>query len=140
MIVCPPHIPKSRIDMAVSRIRSMRGVNADLRCGFPDDLGCETQLYLGSALFRVFPRERLHVIGQCCGVNVPDAMFFAMLVSIAEHARPRWMKPAIVNDAALILQGLPVEPLPQERAARRYFSQESGKAPLDMMTGARAGR
>lgn len=140
MIICPPHIPLRRIEKAVARIRAMRGVNCDKPCRFPDDLGCETQLYLGSALFKVFPRERLFVIGQCCGVNVPDAMFFAMLVSTAENANPQWMKRAIVEDAARILQGLPVEPLPLERAARAWHAAQAAPAPLDLMPGMRVTR
>lgn len=140
MLICPPHIPLHRVEKAVARIRAMRGVNCDKPCTWPDDLGCETQLYLGSAMFKAFPRERLHVVGQACGVGIPDAMFFAMLVSLAENSERPWMKRAIVDDAARILLGLAVEPLPIERMARNRGFAAPLAVPLDLLPGMRAPR
>jgi hypothetical protein len=141
MLICPPHIPLRRVEAAVARIRAMRGVNCDNPCRFPDDLGCETQLYLGAGVYRAFPLERMSVVAQVCGVAVPDAPFFTMLISIAENSDRKWMKRAIVEDASSILLGLPVEPLPLERAAKAWLSVAgAAKAPLDLLPGMRAAR
>lgn len=71
-------LPNSEeIARAVSVIRRMRGV--DKSDGFPSDLGCVTQLYLGLAFLSVRPRSSSQDIATVCSVNVPDAIFFGEL-------------------------------------------------------------
>ncbi len=108
MIVSAPHIPLHRIERAVAQIRLMvRRKRDDYRCGFPDDLGCETQLYLGRAMMEAYPGERFPVIAQCCGVAVGDCWFFATLLDLATHSAEPWMDEAIVAEATRCLLGLP---------------------------------
>ncbi len=141
MLICPPHIPLHRVERAVARIRAMRGVDCEKPCRFPNDLGCETQLYLGAGVFRAFPMERMSVVAQVCGVDVPDAPFFTMLISIAETSDQKWMKRAIVDDVSRILLGLPVEPLPLQRAAKAWMAVTGAAAPpVDLLPGMRASR
>lgn len=114
----PAHIPMMRIIRAVEKIRRARGV--DHTDGFPADLGCETQLYLGAALFAAYPDERAFVIAGCCGVEQADTWFFAELVEIATHAG--WMKGEILLGAMAALTGQPEIAAPRPRA-------EPGPAP-----------
>lgn len=134
MLICPPHIPQRRVEAAVERIRVMRGIGR--ACPFPDDLGCETQLYLGRALCEAFPQERIAIIAQCCGVGIPDALFFQALVDIATFAQPCWMKPEIVAEAKRILLGLPKPAQPQPKLISLSTFPRAGLAgALEQMRG-----
>ena len=93
----PDHIAR-----AVIAIRRMRGVQAGAD-GFPGDLGCETQLYLGCAMAAVFPRLKMTQIAEMCGVEIGDALFFADLCGLASGGR--WMVGPILNVAASNLAG-----------------------------------
>lgn len=116
MITCPPHIPRHRIDRAVKKIRAMRRAfnPAAAPCGFPDDLGCETQLYLAVALFDAYPDESAITIAGCCGVDAADAHFFGQLVLAATGSPRPWMHAEIRFAARNMLLGLgAAEPAPQ---------------------------
>ena len=115
-ILCPPWIPEHRILRAVGAIRHLRGV--DGTDGFPADLGCETQLYLGVALFWAYPEERVITVAGCCGVDAPDAYFFAELLELAIGGG--WMKPGIIAAAGRALKGVSAfrDPRPRRAADR----------------------
>ncbi len=76
-------------------IRVVRGM--DKPCGFPHDLGCETQIYLGLAVRKVFPRWGMVQVAEACRVNAPDAIFFATLLDLATGAK--WVKRPVLDSA-----------------------------------------
>ncbi len=87
------------VALAVSKIRALRG---SPECKWPDDLGCETQLYLALACWAVWPRIGNVKIAEKCGVPITEAHFFAELVDLARGAS--WLHPGIVAAAASILR------------------------------------
>lgn len=101
----PKPIPVATTDMparvcaAVAYIRSITK-RADK---FPDDLGCETQLYLGLAARKAFPTAGFSRIAEVAKVNQPDAVHFGTLLDIAAGAE--WVDDSIVDAAARILRG-----------------------------------
>lgn len=70
---------------------------------FPDDFGCETQLYLGLAARQAFPNAGFSRIAEVAKVDQPDAVFFGTLLDIAIVAP--WVDDSIVDAAARILRG-----------------------------------
>lgn len=93
----PDHIMR-----AVIAIRRMRGAQAG-RDGFPGDLGCETQLYLGCAIAASYPKLGMIAVADMCSVEFGDALFFAVLCDLARDGG--WMVPEILNVAASNLCG-----------------------------------
>lgn len=134
MIVAFPHIPMHRIEKAVGRIRAMR--KSTVPCEFPHDLGCETQLYLGAGMVMAFPRERMSIIAQACGVHVPDAPFFFTLLALAQDSPTQWMRREILQDVRRIFLGLPIDPLPRFTAPA-HLAASGAPAPLDLLPGMR---
>lgn len=98
-MICPT---PDHIMRAVIAIRRMRGVNAGSD-GFPGDLGCETQLYLGRAIAASYPNLKMTTIADMCGIETGDALFFAELCELSRNGG--WMKPEILNVAASNLCG-----------------------------------
>lgn len=93
----PPH----RTLRAVEVIRRARGRGRD--CGYPHDLGCETQLYLGVAISIEYPGMTMASIAQSCEVPVGDAVFFAVLCDIAKSSA--WISPSILAAACDAVSG-----------------------------------
>ena len=87
------------IDAAVEKIRALRG--SPEKCGWPDDLGCYTQLYLALAIRKARPMIGNVRLAELCRVPVPDAHFFSELVELASDAK--WVVPGIVQSAARIV-------------------------------------
>lgn len=88
-----------RVERAVAHIRSI----TKRKDKFPTDLGCETQLYLGLAARKAFPRAGFSSIAEVSKVKHPDAVFFGTLLDIAAGAE--WVDDSIVDAAADILRG-----------------------------------
>lgn len=95
----PDHIVR-----AVILIRRMRG--ADAKDGYPNDLGCETQLYLGAAIQLEYPALKMGAVADLCGVGGADAIFFAELLDIAD--RGGWMREDVITGAMDCMAGRPV--------------------------------
>lgn len=87
---------------AVEGIRRAR--DKDHRDGFPQDLGCDTQLYLGAAVYAAFPDERISTVALVCAVPVADGLFFAELIELALAGT--WMEPQIIGNARADLLGV----------------------------------
>jgi hypothetical protein len=96
----PPH----RTLRAVEVIRRARGRGHD--CGYPHDLGCETQLYLGIAISIEYPEMTMTSIAKSCDVSVVDAVFFAVLCDIAKSSD--WIRTSILAAACDAVAGRPV--------------------------------
>ncbi len=90
---------RDTIMLAVAKIRTLRGSPV---CRWPEDLGCETQLYLALACQAAWPRLTNVQLAEKCRVPVIEAHFFAELVELARKAE--WVAPGIVAAAASILR------------------------------------
>lgn len=92
---------------AVRVIRAARGVGPEKPCRFPDDLGCETQIYLGLAVRAEFSRLGMVAVAEACWVSAPDAIFFSTLLDLAEGRD--WVLDGILHAArvALHVRGAP---------------------------------
>lgn len=88
------------IDAAVEKIRALRG--SPEKCGWPDDLGCYTQLYLALAIRKVRPTIGNVRMAELCRVPITEAHFFAELVELAHGGD--WIQPGIVKAAAQIVR------------------------------------
>lgn len=97
----PDTEPEADVRAAVRLIRLCRP--ADKPCGFPNDLGCETQLYLGLAVRKAFPNWSTSKVAETCRVNAPDAHFFGQLLDLATKAT--WPKKSVLNAAINALRG-----------------------------------
>ena len=95
IIPIAPSAVQESVASAVRMIRVVRGL--DKPCGFPNDLGCETQLYLGLAIRKVFPRWTMNQVAEACRVHAPDAIFFATLLDLASRAK--WVKRPVLDAA-----------------------------------------
>lgn len=82
--------------------RLLRADRTPLECGFPHDLGCETQIYLGLAIRAERPSWSDIKIAKWCHVNQPDAFFFATLLDIA-HKKP-WVSVDVLRGARKALR------------------------------------
>lgn len=91
---------REAIEAAIEKIRALRG--SPEKCGWPDDLGCYTQLYLALAIRKAFPRMGNVRLAELCRVPIIDAHFFAELVELA--AGGDWIVPGIVQSAARIVR------------------------------------
>lgn len=85
-------------DAAIRIIRFMRDVKPR-DCQFPDDMGCETQLYLGLAIRFAFPGWGMVKVAHACMVSGGDAIFFATLLDIAEKSDWVASHPEIITAA-----------------------------------------
>lgn len=90
---------------SVRAIRRARGMSPDYDCGFPHDLGCETQLYLGLAIRSERPSIGIVALAEQCLVPVTEAAFFGRLLDIAEHSEWANENPHVIAAAIVAMRG-----------------------------------
>lgn len=92
---------------AIRAIRRARGMAPDQACGFPDDLGCETQLYLGLAIRSIRPDLSIIATAEQCLAPAVDAVFFGRLLDIADNSEWAARNAHVITAAVGELRGKP---------------------------------
>ncbi len=90
---------------SVRAIRRARGMGPEYPCGFPHDLGCITQLYLGLAIRSARPSIGMVAIAEQCLVPVTEAAFFGRLLDIAEQSAWANETPHVIAAAIREMRG-----------------------------------